>query len=72
MGLGRKMTECIVEWGRRQGLRKLYLRVFADNKHAIALYDSLGFIEEGRLKGDVLRGDGSYSDTIIMARFYPQ
>lgn len=71
MGLGRKMTELIMEWGRRQGLRKLYLRVFDDNRRGIALYDSLGFIEEGRLKGDVLRCDGTYTDTIVMAKFYP-
>ena len=69
-GIGRKIMECIVEWGRKQGLRKICLRVFADNAPALPLYQSLGFVEEGRLKGDRLRADGTYGDTIIMSKFY--
>ena len=68
-GVGRKLCEYIEEWGRSEGMRKIYLRVFAHNDRAIALYNSLGYVEEGRLKGDVLRGDGTYGDTIIMAKF---
>lgn len=70
MGLGRRLTECIIAWATGQNLRKLYLRVFDDNERAIALYRSLGFIEEGRLREDMLRADGSYSDTIVMARHF--
>lgn len=70
LGLGRKMSECIVEWARRIGLRKLYLDVFADNDRAIAIYRSLGFEEEGRFREDVLRADGSYSDVLIMAALF--
>lgn len=69
-GIGRTMMECLVEWGRAQGLRKMCLRVFADNARAIPLYQSLGFVEEGRLKGDRLRADGTYGDAIIMSKFY--
>ena len=69
-GLGRRLTESIVDWGRAKGLRKITLKVFVDNERAIALYRSLGFVEEGRLRGDALRRDGSYSDTIIMAKHY--
>jgi RimJ/RimL family protein N-acetyltransferase len=69
-GLGRELMECLVEWARQAGLRKLNLKVFADNTRAIRLYESLGFVEEGRLKGDVLRGDGTYGDTLIMAHFF--
>ena len=69
-GIGRTMMEYLVEWGRAQGLRKMHLRVFADNARAIPLYQSLGFVEEGRLKGDRLRADGTYGDTIIMSKFY--
>ncbi len=70
MRLGRKMTELIIEWGRRQELRRTCLRVLADNRRGIALYESLGFIEEGCLRGDALLGDGTYSDTILMAKFF--
>jgi len=69
-GIGRKMMECLIDWSRAAGHRKLYLKVFDHNERAIRLYDSLGFVEEARLKGDVLRGDGTYGDTIIMARFF--
>lgn len=69
-GIGRKMMECLIQWSRAQGHRKLYLKVFAHNERAIKLYNSLGFVEEARLKGDVLRADGTYGDTIIMAKFF--
>lgn len=69
-GLGRKLTEMAVHWGRDAGLHKLYLRVFDNNTHAIRLYESLGFREEAHLKDDYLRGDGTYGDTIVMSVFY--
>jgi len=69
-GLGRKLCECIEDWGKGEGLRKMHLRVFAHNERGIALYKSLGYVEEGRLKDDVLRGDGAFGDTIIMANLF--
>ena len=71
MGLGRKLTECIIAWARHRGLHKLYLRVYEDNVRAVTLYESLGFTEEGRLKDDVLRADGRYTDVIVMAKYFP-
>ncbi len=69
-GMGRKMMEIVLEWGRRQGLRKMYLSVYDGNDRAITLYQSLGFVEEARLRGHVRRGDGTYGDSITMARDY--
>ncbi len=69
-GIGRLLMEHLVDWAQQASLRKLYLKVFADNTRAISLYRSLGFVEEARLEGDVLRGDKTYGDTVIMARFY--
>lgn len=69
-GLGRKLTECLLEWGRKVGLRKMTLRVYEDNVRAIALYRSLGFVEEGMLRQDVLRQDGRYTDSLLMAYHY--
>jgi len=69
-GIGRRLVELVIDWGRQRGLRKMTLHVFADNERAIHLYRDLGFIEEGRLKEDVLRADGSYTDTIVMAKYY--
>ncbi len=71
-GLGRRLSECIIAWAEARGLRKLYLRVYDDNRPAIALYQSLGFVEEGRLKEDMLRADGRYTDVIVMAKHFPR
>ena len=70
LGIGRNLMEFIVEWGRQRGLHKIYLRVFAHNLRAVKLYLAMGFVEEGRLKEDLLRRDGSYGDTFIMALYY--
>lgn len=69
-GLGRKLTQLAIDWGRCRDLHKLYLKVYAYNPRAIALYQQLGFIEEARLKDDVRRADGTLADTIIMAIYY--
>ena len=69
-GIGRRMMDCIIDWGRRRGLMKMNLRVFDHNERAIAMYRALGFQEEGRLRDDVLRGDGTYGDTIVMSKYY--
>lgn len=69
LGMGRAIGMHLIDWGRAVGLRKLSLRVFDDNARGIALYRSLGFEEEGRLRQDVLRADGRYSDTLVMGLF---
>ena len=69
-GIGRKLMDCLLKWGRERGLRKMYLRVFDHNERGLRLYRSLGFVEEGRFKGDVRRGDGTYGDTILMAKHF--
>ncbi len=70
LGIGRRMLEYLVAWAQEQGLRKLFLRVFDHNQRAFELYGKAGFTEEGRLIGDVLRADGSYGDTIILAKHF--
>ncbi len=70
LGIGRRMLEYLVAWAQEQGLRKLFLRVFDHNERAFELYRKAGFVEEGRLIGDVLRTDGSYGDTILMAKHF--
>lgn len=49
-------------------LRKINLGVIANNHKAIKLYESMGFIEEGRLKNHVLFDD-EYTDMVRMALF---
>ena len=52
------------------GLRRLELKVFADNAAAIGLYQKAGFIVEGTMRGDSLR-DGILVDSHAMARIVP-
>jgi putative acetyltransferase len=52
------------------GLTRLELTVFADNNRAIALYQRLGFVQEGHLRDYALR-DGALADSLSMARLRP-
>jgi diamine N-acetyltransferase len=68
-GIARRASELIVGYAFCElNLRRLYLRVFADNEPAIRLYRRLGFEEEGRLRQHVFK-NGRYRDVTIMARF---
>ena len=49
-------------------LRKINLGVIANNHKALKLYESMGFIEEGRFKNHVLFND-KYTDMVRMALF---
>ncbi len=64
-GLGRSMMEMAIDWGRAVGLAKLTLRVFPDNERAIGLYRSLGFQDEGLVRGEV-RMPGGDRDLLLM------
>ncbi|MCO6438470.1 MAG: GNAT family N-acetyltransferase [Phycisphaerae bacterium] len=70
LGIGQALMDGIVAWACDRRLRKLYLRVFADNARAHRLYVRCGFVEEGRLRDDGMRSDGTLVDTIVMARFF--
>ncbi len=47
LGIGRALTEACVACARRAGYAQLELNVVADNKRALALYRSVGFVEYG-------------------------
>jgi ribosomal protein S18 acetylase RimI-like enzyme len=64
-GLGRCLMEMAISWARAVGLAKLSLRVFPDNQRAIALYRSLGFQDEGLVKGEVRMPSGD-RDMLLM------
>ena len=48
LGIGRALAEACVDCARRAGYTQLELEAVAENKAALALYESLGFIEYGR------------------------
>lgn len=70
-GLGRQMMERLLDWADNwAGVLRIELQVHEDNEHAIALYRSLGFVEEGRHRGYALKA-GKYIDSLSMARLHP-
>jgi ribosomal protein S18 acetylase RimI-like enzyme len=65
-GFGRTLMEMAIEWSRAVGIAKLGLHVFPDNRHAIALYRSLGFSDEGMARREVRMPSGD-RDVLHMA-----
>ncbi len=69
-GVGRALLSTLIEWATEHPvIEKVCLDVFATNGRAIALYESLGFREEGRMKREIKMGPGEYVDTLRMAVF---
>ena len=50
-GIGRRMLMLLIERSVQAGMQDVFLEVRPSNLHAIALYQSLGFIEVGRRRG---------------------
>ena len=65
-GVGQRLVEATLHKAREIGLETIELSVYAANDSAIALYQKLGFEEEGRKKRGRLM-DGHYDDVILMA-----
>jgi len=67
-GIGRTLlTELARRARERPTMHRIALAVFADNVRARALYESIGFVEEGRRRGAGRERDGSLRDEILMA-----
>ena len=64
-GLGEALMNASVAWARLAGITKLTLSVFSDNEPAIALYQKLGFVQEGIEKDRYMVG-GLMKDAILM------
>jgi len=59
------MAACIVK-ARKRGITRIELQSRSDNLGAIALYESMGFVREGR-KRRGMRIDGVYFDMVELA-----
>jgi RimJ/RimL family protein N-acetyltransferase len=67
IAIGRVLIETLLDWAKRNAtIEKVYLNVFATNKHAIKLYKDLGFIEEGRHIKAIKQVTGEYVDILQM------
>ena len=70
-GAGRALMEAAEEWARESGVRKIELHVFPYNTGAIALYETLGYEQEG-LRREHYRRGGELVDAILMAKVLPR
>lgn len=48
LGIGRRLTETAIEWSRRNGCHAAILETTDKQEGAIELYETRGFIEQGR------------------------
>jgi RimJ/RimL family protein N-acetyltransferase len=71
-GYGRIILTGLIAWAKQHPpTRKIELNVRAVNERAIALYRSLGFVEEGRMTQRVRLDDGVYCDDMCMGLLLP-
>jgi RimJ/RimL family protein N-acetyltransferase len=69
-GIGRALMEQMLEWAEQNPrIEKVSLSVLSSNGPAIALYESLGFREEGRRRKEFKLPGGEYADDVLMYRW---
>ena len=67
LGLGTAIMQTIIDWAASyRYLEKLTLGVWSKNAVAIALYQKMGFAEEGRKVREVKYENGYYEDCVLM------
>ncbi|MFF3494945.1 GNAT family N-acetyltransferase [Streptomyces sp. NPDC002795] len=66
-GAGRALVRGAVALARRQGARRITLRVLGHNTPARKLYEAEGFVVEGVLPEEFLL-DGAYVDDVLMGQ----
>jgi len=66
-GIGSALIGELERWAKSHGIKRIELHVFSNNNPAIALYEKLGFVLEGRRVGAV-EVDGSYIDVLQMGK----
>ena len=71
-GVGSELMRRLLDWADNwAGILRVELGVYTDNTRAIALYEKFGFEREGVQRALALR-DGTYVDSMMMARLHPR
>lgn len=66
-GLGRAMLKNVEQWAKGMGARRLELETMAANDAAQGLYESMGFVLEGRRRRAFLVA-GAWMDALVMGK----
>jgi ribosomal protein S18 acetylase RimI-like enzyme len=69
-GIGRRMLMLLIERSVQAGVQDVFLEVRPSNLHAIALYQSFGFIEVGRRR-DYYQAIGGREDALVLKLSLP-
>jgi RimJ/RimL family protein N-acetyltransferase len=68
LGIGKEILKTLIKWAKEVAqLEAIRLRVHANNKPARAVYEAVGFKEEGRQLKAIKKGEGKYEDVLLMA-----
>lgn len=67
-GIGKALMHDALSRAKEKGLERIELTVFEENKPALALYQKVGFVIEGKKKNAV-KINGKYDNLICMALF---
>jgi RimJ/RimL family protein N-acetyltransferase len=67
-GVGTTLMRAAEAWARQAGVTKLELHVFPHNEAAIALYEKLGYEQEGLRRNHYRLPNGRLVDAILMAK----
>ncbi|MCL6523742.1 MAG: GNAT family N-acetyltransferase [Thermoflavifilum sp.] len=70
MGIGRRLMTQMFRWlSHHPQIQLLYCKVMANNEKAIHLYQSFGFMEEGRLSRFLRQPGGEYVDLLYFTKW---
>ncbi|MGR3764298.1 N-acetyltransferase family protein [Rossellomorea sp. NS-SX7] len=70
IGIGQLLLKKLISWAEQHSdIEKVSLGVFSTNTRAIALYEKMGFVEEGRKINEFKINENEYWDDILMYRF---
>ena len=64
-GLGKRLTEALIELAATQGAERMMLEVRASNERAIALYRQMGFLQTG-MRPNYYQAEQGKEDAILM------
>ena len=71
-GVGSALLDTLTQWALAKSVLRLELSVFSHNTPAIFLYNQKGFIEEGRLVGQIRLPSSRHVDRVLMVKHLPQ